>query len=53
MMTGDESAIGSKHGITFVGKWVWKLKDYIDAGFVNLFNAKYLFKDFKENGTCD
>jgi len=27
MMTGDEKAIGSKFGITFTGRWVWRLKD--------------------------
>ena len=51
MMTGDGSSIGSKHGITFVGKWVWKLKDYIDVGFVNLFDAKFLFADYQKTKT--
>ena len=44
MMLGDGTAIGSKYGITFCGKWVWHLKDYIDMSFMDLFNAKYLFK---------
>ena len=30
LMTGDGSAIGTKYGITFKGKWVWLMKDYID-----------------------
>ena len=47
MMTADGNCIGSKHGIGFVGKWVWGLKDYIDMGFMNLFNPKYLFKDYE------
>lgn len=46
-MTGDGSALGSKHGITFVGKWVWGLKDYIDTGFMKLFDPHYLFKDYE------
>jgi len=51
MMTGDGGCIGSKFGIGFVGKWVWGLKDYIDMGFMNLFNPKYLFKDYETQGT--
>ena len=51
MMTADGGCIGSKHGIGFVGKWVWGLKDYIDMGFMNLFNPKYLFKDYATQGT--
>lgn len=53
MMTGDGNCIGAKHGITFVGKWVWGLKDYIDMGFMNLFNPKYLFKDYATKGTAE
>jgi selenide,water dikinase len=30
LMLGDGTAIGTKFGITFSGKWVWKMKDYID-----------------------
>jgi selenide,water dikinase len=51
MMTGDGNCIGSKFGIGFAGNWVWKLKDYIDMGFMNLFNPLYLFKDYKKEGT--
>ena len=51
MMTGDSKAIGSKHGITFAGKWVWEMKDYIDSGFMKLFDPHYLFKDFDGQGT--
>lgn len=50
MMTADGSCIGSKYGIGFVGKWVWGLKDFIDMGFMNLFNPKYLFKDYEKQG---
>jgi hypothetical protein len=44
-MTGDGNGIGSKFGIAFVGKWVWKMKDYIDVNFMKLFSPQYLFKD--------
>ena len=53
MMTGDESCIGAKFGICFVGKWVWKLKDYIDMSFMDLFNPKYLFTDYENKGTAE
>lgn len=51
MITGDGSSIGQKFGISFVGKWVWKMKNAIDMSFVDLFNPNYLFKDFKNSGT--
>ena len=53
MMTGDNSCIGSKYGISFVGKWVWAMKDYIDMAFMNLLNPKYLFNDFATHGTME
>lgn len=53
MMTGDGMCIGAKHGITFFGKWVWELKDYIDMSFMNLFNPKYLFKDYETKGIAE
>jgi selenide,water dikinase len=46
LMTGDGKAIGTKFGIAFAGKWVWKMKDFIDAGFMKLFQPEYLFKDY-------
>jgi len=46
MMTGDQKAIGAKYGITFVGKWVWDMKDFIDRGFMKLFDPNYLFNDY-------
>lgn len=49
-MTGDGKALGTKFGIAFSGKWVWKLKDYIDTNFMKLFHADYLFRDFKNMG---
>jgi hypothetical protein len=45
-MTGDGKGIGSKFGIAFSGKWVWNMKDFIDTGFMKLFNPYYLFKDY-------
>ena len=48
LMTGDGSCIGSKFGISFVGKWVWGMKDFIDMSFMNLFNPKYLYKDYEK-----
>tara|TARA_B110000285_G_C15039203_1_gene570927 strand:- start:209 stop:439 length:231 start_codon:yes stop_codon:yes gene_type:complete len=53
MMTGDGSCIGSKYDISFVGKWVWGLKDMIDMSFMNLFNPKYLFQNYEQNGTLN
>ena len=51
LMTGDGKAIGTKFGIAFTGKWVWAMKDFIDMGFMNLFDPMYLYKDFKTLGT--
>ena len=52
MMTGDGYCIGSKHGVGFYGQWVWGLKDFIDMSFMNLFNPKYLFENYEQNGTA-
>ena len=51
MMTGDEKCIGTKFGMAWSGKWVWKMKDYIDVGFMKLFQAQYLFRDYENSGT--
>jgi hypothetical protein len=37
-MTADRKAIGTKFGIAFTGRWVWNMKDYIDTGFMKLFD---------------
>lgn len=37
LMTGDEKAIGTKFGMAWSGKWVWKMKDFIDMSFMKLF----------------
>jgi NADH dehydrogenase FAD-containing subunit len=51
MMTADGNCIGSRFGMGFVGKWVWGLKDFIDMGFMNLFDPRLLFNDYKNKGT--
>lgn len=45
LMTADGKAIGTKFGIAFKGRWVWKMKDYIDTNFMKLFDRNYLFSD--------
>ena len=34
---GDRTAIGSYGPLTFSGRWVWRLKDRIDRGFIESF----------------
>ena len=51
LMTGDQKAIGTKFGMSWSGKWVWKMKDYIDVSFVNLFKPQYLYRDYVTQGT--
>ena len=46
LMTGDRKAIGTKFGMAWSGKWVWNMKDYIDVGFMKLFQPQYLFRDY-------
>lgn len=53
MMTGDGYSLGSKYGICFYGKWVWKLKDYIDKSFMNMFDPIIIFHNFKEQGPTE
>ncbi len=38
MSTGGRRAIGTRNGITFGGRWVWRLKDWIDRRFMARFN---------------
>jgi hypothetical protein len=45
-MTGDGKAVGSKFGIAFAGKWVWRMKDHIDRGFMKLFAPENLFNTY-------
>jgi hypothetical protein len=50
LMTGDRKAVGTKFGMTFDGKWVWNMKNYIDLSFMNLFNPHFLFRDYDTKG---
>ena len=36
--TGERYALGARNGFTFEGRWVWKLKDFIDRRFMARFN---------------
>ena len=53
LMTGDGKAIGQKFGMAFSGKWVWKLKDFIDVGFMKLFDPHMLFNDYDTKGYAE
>jgi len=37
--SGRQHAIGSRSGMSFAGRWVWKWKDHIDRTFMNKFVA--------------
>lgn len=52
-MTGDGKALGAKFGITFAGKWVWLMKDFIDRGFMTLFDPNQLFNDYPHKGASE
>lgn len=49
-MTGDGQALGTKFGVAFKGLWVWRMKDWIDVGFMKLFQPQYLFHDYENLG---
>lgn len=53
MTTGEGKAIGHKFGKTFTGRWVWKMKDFIDKSFVHLFDPKNLFVDYETKGMAE
>lgn len=42
LVTGDGKALGFRYGLPLYGKWVWQLKDCIDRGFMQLFDASTL-----------
>jgi selenide, water dikinase len=37
--TGDAYAVGTRNGVTVEGRWVWRLKDWIDRRFMDRFNT--------------
>jgi selenide, water dikinase len=37
--SADESAVGTRNGLTMEGAWVWRLKDRIDRRFMQKFNV--------------
>jgi selenide, water dikinase len=36
--TGERSAVGTRNGLVFAGRWVWRWKDWIDRRFMRKFN---------------
>jgi selenide,water dikinase len=36
--TGERYALGARNGVTFEGRWVWTLKDFIDRRFMAKFD---------------
>jgi selenide,water dikinase len=36
--TGEAQAVGTRNGLTFAGRWVWRWKDWIDRRFMRRFN---------------
>jgi len=36
--TGERYAIGTRNGLVFAGRWVWRWKDWIDVRFMRKFN---------------
>ena len=51
LMTGDGSAIGTKFGIAFCGKWVSHMKDHNDRGFMKFFALENLFNTYDYSKT--
>jgi selenide,water dikinase len=37
--TGKRHPIGTGSGVAFAGRWVWRLKDWIDRRFMAQFSA--------------
>jgi selenide, water dikinase len=36
--TGERYAVGTRNGLVFAGRWVWRWKDWIDRRFMRKFN---------------
>uniref|UniRef100_A0A6A7G876 Pyridine nucleotide-disulfide oxidoreductase family protein n=1 Tax=Hirondellea gigas TaxID=1518452 RepID=A0A6A7G876_9CRUS len=55
LMTGDGKALGTKFGIAFYGRWVWKMKDWIDRSWMRTFHnrdSKDSFMDAESISSC-
>lgn len=39
LSTGGKHAVGARNGITFRGRWVWNLKDWLDRRFMARFST--------------
>ena len=53
LMTSDDYCIGVIFGISFIGKWVLAMKDYVDKNFMKLFDPNYLFNDYANKGCAE
>jgi hypothetical protein len=53
LMTSDDYCIGLIFGISFIGKWVLAMKDYVDKNFMKLCAPTYLFKDYATKGCAE
>ncbi len=53
LMTSDDYCIGVIFGISFIGKWVLAMKDYVDKNFMKLCAPNYLFKDYATKGCAE
>ncbi|MFT6896935.1 MAG: selenide,water dikinase [Paraglaciecola sp.] len=51
---GDQTAVGQKMGLSFSGKWVWRLKNHIDLTFMDLFQKQLpnMHSDIEEPMHC-
>lgn len=45
----DGYSIGNKFGLGFYGQWVWTMKNFIDKGFMDLFDVHKLFERYDKD----
>ena len=50
IMLGDGEAVGFRFGEYIRGRWVWELKDFIDVGFMDLFDVEKIGGGGTEEG---
>lgn len=50
--TGDGNAIGERSGISFSGRWVMRLKEYIDSKFMKMYQVSGGMTDDTEPMQC-